>query len=234
MQSLEQLIKSLRDATQPESVSPQSLAEIYDAVIDRLKSDRRELEALISESGGSADVPDDLLQRLEAIGETAANALETASNAFNATSEMSGALDGAVDEAADAKKSASAAVTAAASAKTTADTAKSAAQTAQSTADSAKTAAQTAQSTADSAKTAAQTAQSTADSAKTAAQTAAQTANRIDSEFTHYCDANDSRIEVLEDFRETLVVPKTWCGSAAQYDAVASKDPETLYFITES
>lgn len=88
MDTARQLIDDLQNETREESVSPQRLAGIYDAILQKQETDRRDLEQKINETGsGNAEIPADLKDRLDALGTTSANALEYASMALGASSE---------------------------------------------------------------------------------------------------------------------------------------------------
>ncbi|MCM1522788.1 MAG: alanine-zipper protein [Muribaculaceae bacterium] len=192
------------------------------SLIQTLKTETREgsvtparlaeiLEAVLAEGGSSsAEIPADLSQRLDAI-----------------------------------QASVAAAMTAATSAQTTAEAAKTAATSAQTTAEAAKTKAEQAmaaggsgaelnaefeqrltslQTNLGTVQTTAETAQTTANAAKTAAEAAKTTANAAKTTAEAAKTAADQAAEGGQ---------KHWFGTADQYAALTTIDPETIYMITE-
>lgn len=117
METARQLIDALLNETREDSVSPQRLAGIYDAILSKGESDRENLEKKIAEAAasGSPDLPEDFLERVNAIGTTASSALDKAGDAL-------GKAEQAIQSAQSAKAAASDAKTAADNAKKLADT----------------------------------------------------------------------------------------------------------------
>lgn len=225
METARQLIDALQNETREESVSPQRLAGIYDAILAQEVSDREILEKKIAEAAasGSTELPEDFLERVDAIGTTASSALDKAGTALDkaeqAIQKIGEGQAGSSAETAQALSKANEALEAAGSAQTTATNAKT-------VADSAKTAAQTAQTTASNAKSA-------ADNAKTAADNAMKLAAATEGSFSSYSETTDSRLDSLEDFRDLVGDVSFWTGTMQEYDSIAAKDPTTIYFITE-
>lgn len=232
METARQLIDALQNETREESVSPQRLAGIYDAILSQEESDRENLEKKIAEAAasGSAELPEDFLERVDAIGTTASSALDKAGTALDkaeqALSQIGEGQAGSSAESAQALAKANEAVQSAQSAQETASNAKTAAETAQTTALNAKSTAETAQTTALNAKTA-------ADNAKTAADSAKELAESTEGALSRYSETTDARLESLEDFRALVGDISFWTGTMQEYDTIAAKDPTTIYFITE-
>lgn len=239
METARQLIDALQNETREESVSPQRLAGIYDAILSQEESDRENLEKKIEEAAasGSTELPEDFLERVDAIGTTASSALDKAETALDmaklAIKQIGEGQAGSSAESAQALEKANEAMQSAQTAQTTASNAKTAAETAQttalnakSTAETAKTAAQTAQTTASNAKTA-------ADNAKTAVDNAIKLVESTEGALSSYSETTDARLESLEDFRALVGDVSFWTGTMQQYDSINAKDPTTIYFITE-
>lgn len=125
METARQLISALQNENAPESVSPQRLAGIYDALLSQQEKDREELLEKIDDAAqsGGGEVPADLAEKLDAIGQTSANALKKASDALTASSEAASSAGAAKTAADNATIAAGAAKTAADNATTAADNA---------------------------------------------------------------------------------------------------------------
>lgn len=217
-------IRRLSEVTEDGVISPSYIANVIGAVDDARRQDRLDLEEKINDEGGS--LPPDTLERIDAIGQTAADAQATANQSLNDSAT-------ARQTAQEAASTASSAYTTAANAAATAEEAKGIAEAIQATGgklDAESTAiiekldgdTKTAKNTADLAKSTADTAKSTADTAKTTADSALESATSAMAK----AEANEAAITALQSAQGPVI----WSGTQEEYEA-SDKDPDTLYLI---
>ncbi len=101
MDSTSKLIHDLDNETLPDSVSPQRLASIFDSLHRKQSENYNDLSERID--GSQSHVPDDIMQRIEAIGESASRAVVASNKAQQDASAAKDSAEDAISKANEAK-----------------------------------------------------------------------------------------------------------------------------------